>query len=148
MKSFMSPYPIDMCKAKLADLQSDGFLGFIRVKIKFIPMSDGNCHYVLWKTMRGNFGQDITLAEVNGELVRRDTVTVISGVSQMGRFYQTMFVLYGLVLIFGVISFVTSQKVSYLYFDVLLLGLTGFGWLLTFYWRNQLEGMVERALLT
>ncbi len=131
----------------LADLQSDGFLGFMRVRIKFIPVSDGKYHYVLWKTMRGNFGHDITLAKLNGELIGRDRTTIISGVSQMGRFYKTMFVFYGLVMIFALISFLTSQKVSYLFFIVLLLGLTGFGWLLTYYWRNQLEGMVERALM-
>ena len=144
MKSFVAPYAIDECKARLADLSSSSIFGFIKVKVKFMP----NYRYILWKTMRGNFGQEITLAEVTGELkVRDDRTTVVSGISRMGRFYRILFILCGLMFIVALISFVTSQKVSYLFYAGLLVGFTGFGWLLTYYWRNQLEGMIEHTLL-
>lgn len=98
--------------------------------------------------MRGNFGQDITLAEVIGVLQPRDlTSTLVNGMSKMGRFYKRMFVFYGLTLIFAGISFIVSQKISYILYIVLLLGLAGFGWLLTYYWRNQLEMKVEQTLM-
>jgi len=149
MKTFLSPYSIDECKVRLANLISSGWFGFIKVKVKFIPISEGNYHYVLWKTMRGNFGQEITLANVNGEIkIHGATTTLVSGISEMGRFYKVMFGLYGLIFIFALISFVTTQKNSYLFFAALLVGFTGFGWLLTYYWRNQLEGMIERVLVT
>lgn len=148
MKPFIVPYSVDKCKAMLADLRSSGILGFMQIKVKFIPMGDGSYRYILWKTMRGNFGQDITLAEVIGVLQPRDfTTTSVNGISQMGRFYRMMFVFYGLILIFAVISFIASQKISYVVYIVFLLGLAGFGWLLTYYWRNQLEMKVEQALM-
>ena len=148
MKPFVAPYIVDICRSRLADLMSSSLFGFIQTKVKFTPTGDGNYRYILWKTMRGNFGQQITLAEVTGMLQQRDAATtLVSGSSKMGRFYKTMFIFYGFVLIIALISFLTSQKVSYLIYMVLVLGIAGVGWLLTYYWRNQLEMKVEQTLM-
>ncbi len=73
MKPFIAPYSLDECKVRLANLGSSRMFGFMQIKVKFIPAGGGDYRYVLWKTMRGNFGEDTTLAEVSGKLMFRNS---------------------------------------------------------------------------
>jgi hypothetical protein len=148
IKPFNAQYSIDECKLRLAAIQSGDMFGFTKTKVKFTPSSERDYRYILWKTMRSNIGQEMTLAEVTGHLTFSDGKrTVITGVSRTGRIYKVLPFFYVFGIVVGLVSYLSTQKFEALAFAGIGVAFIGFTWLLAFYWRNQLEGMVERALM-
>jgi hypothetical protein len=149
MKPFNAPYSIDECKARLAEIRSGDMFGITKTKVKFIPISEQDYRYVLWKTMRSKIGPDITVAEVKGTLTFFEgKQTVITGVSRAGGFYKGLYIFYVFAIGAGFASYLSNQEFESLAFAGIGVAFIGFTWLLRFYWRNQVEGLVERALMS
>ena len=147
MKTFITQHSVEECRRRIANLDG-GASGLVRVAAKVTPIGNGNYRYVVWKTLRGTFRQDTVLAELAGDLqVRDDQSTQVTGVSRMGTFYKLSFLLYGLGIVLGFVVYLTTQNAYYLLAAVFIIILTNMGWLFIVYFRNQLEGTIEQALL-
>ncbi|MEZ4669041.1 MAG: hypothetical protein R3E39_14135 [Anaerolineae bacterium] len=145
MKSFIAPLSVEDCKQRLIELNKVGWFG-LTTKVKFVQFDASTWEYKIWKTQRSTLfsNHETTLVGMRGKLMTRDGISAhVTGQFYTGQFYKFLFCVYALCCVLILIS----NKPGSLFFVTWLLGLMGFGWLLVFYWRNKLEGIIERKLM-